>query len=122
MLVSVLIVSAIGTAIGAALLLSGLGESQTALLQQQSYQSRDLADACMEDALQAIHDNNAFTGTRTLTLGQGACSSTVVNTGGATRTATASATVGGSIRKVKVTISTVTPQITIGSWQEVADF
>lgn len=122
MVVAVLIVSAIGAAIGAALLLMGLSESQTGFIHQQSYQSKDLADACIEDALQQIHDNVSFTGMRTLTFGQGTCSSTVVTAGGQARIVTASATVGSVIRKVKVALDKITPAIHITSWQEVADF
>lgn len=122
MLVSVLIVSALGSVIGVALLLSGLGESQTAFTHQRSTQGRGLADACMEDALQHIHDNVSFTGVRTLTFGQGSCSSTVVTLGGQARLITASGAVGSIIRKVKVTLDKITPSIHITSWQEVADF
>lgn len=121
-LISVLVVSTIGTAIAVSLLLLGIGSSRTSFALMQSYQAKALADACAEEALEKIRDSTPFTGTGSLTLGQGACSYTVTSSGGQSRTATSSGTVGTIIRKVKITIDKITPLINVTSWQEVADF
>lgn len=121
-LISVLIVAAIGLTIATSMLLSGLTAGRTGFALIQSYQSKALADGCMEEALERIRESGPFTGTGTLSLGPGLCSYTVISKGGQNRTATSSATVGTQVRKVKVTIDKINPVIHITSWQEVPDF
>lgn len=117
-----LVVAAIGVAIAVSVILLGLGVSRTSFALVQSYQARALADACAEEALERIVESVPFTGSGSLTLGQGTCTYTVINTGSQNRTATSSATVGTITRKVKITIDKVNPTIHTTSWQEVADF
>ncbi len=121
-LTSVIILAAIGTAIVTSVLLLSVSSTRNAFAEQQSYQARALADACGEEALQQIWNLNSFTGTNTITLGQGSCTYTVTNTGGTTRKITASGTVGTIVRKIQISLSAVNPNITVSSWQEVADF
>ena len=121
-LISVLIVGAVGVAIAASLLLLGLGSSRTSFALEQSNQAKALANACGEEALQQIRDSTPFSGTGSLTLGQGTCTYTVVKLTGQNRTVTASGTVGTIIRKVSISLDKITPNINITSWQEVADF
>ena len=121
-LTSVLIIGALGTTLAVSLLLMGLASSQTSFAFIQSHQSKALADACMEEALERIRESTPFTGTGTLTLGAGSCAYTVTSGGSQNRTATSSGTVGSMLRKVKVTIDKITPLINVTSWQEVADF
>lgn len=118
-LLTVLITGAAATAIALALLASGTDSQRTVLVIQQSAQARSLASACGEEGLQQIHDNTAFTGTNNLSLGQGACSYTVANTGGSTRTVDATGTVGNIVRKVKIYVTIGASSISITSWQEV---
>ena len=120
-LISVLIVGAVGVAITTSLLLLGLGSSRTSFALEQSSQARALANACVEEALEQIRNNTLFSGTETLTLGQGNCNYTVIVQTNENRTITATGTVGTIIRKVKVTLDTINPNINITSWQEVAD-
>ncbi len=121
-LITVLITGAIGVAIATSLLLLGLGSSRTSFALEQSNQAKALANACSEEALQQIRDSTPFTGTGSLTLGQGTCGYTVVNDGGENRTVTASGTVGTVVRKIKIIVNTINPAINLTSWQEVADF
>jgi len=81
-----------------------------------------LTDACAEEALQQIHDSNPFTGSGSLSIGQGTCSYTVTNTGGQGRSVIASGTVGTTVRRVQITIDQVNPAINVTSWQEVVSF
>ena len=90
-------------------------------LEQDVHQAA-LTNACAEEALQQIRDSTPFTGSGNLTLGQGACSYTVTSQGAQNRTITASGTVGTIIRKVKVIINKINPQITVTSWQEMDNF
>ena len=119
-LVTVLIVGAVGLSIGLALLLNGPDSQRSVLVFQQSVQARNLANACAEEALQQMHDNTSFTGTNSLSLGQGSCSYTITNTGGSARTIDASGTVGSVVRKSKVYATIGSSSISIASWQEVS--
>lgn len=121
-LVSILLVGVIGLAISVSLLLLGLSSSRTSFAQEQSYQAKALTDACAEEALEQIRDSTPFTGSGTLTLGQGSCSYTVTSQGGANRTITASGTVATMTRRARVIINQINPTIGVTSWQEVADF
>ncbi|MBL1434244.1 hypothetical protein COB87_001580 [Candidatus Wolfebacteria bacterium] len=119
---SVLVVGAIGTSIAISLILLGLGMSRNSLALEQSNQAKVLANSCVEEALQQIRDSTPFTGTGSLSSSQGVCGYEVVNDGGQDRTITASSTVTTIVRKVKVTIDTINPDINITSWQEVGSF
>ena len=121
-LMSVLIVGAIGTAIAVSLILLGLGVSRNSFALEQSNQAKALANSCAEEALQQIRDSTPFTGTGSLSSSQGDCEYEVVNDGGQDRTITASSTVKTIVRKVKVTIDTINPDINIVLWQEVGSF
>lgn len=118
-LITVLIVGAVGIAISMALLINGVDSQRATLVTQQSAQARNLANACAEEALQQIHDSTTFTGTNTLSLGQGTCTYIVTNTGSTTRTIDASGTVGNVVRKNQVYVTIGASSISITSWQEV---
>lgn len=117
-LLTVLIVGAASLAIALSVLLRGSESRRMAQSEQQSIQSRKLADACAEEALQQIHDSTSFTGTNSLTFSTGTCSYTVTNTGGSNRSITSSGNANGVVRKdaISATIGAVT--ISIVSWQE----
>ena len=119
-LLSVLVVGATATAIGITLLVLGVDSQRETLVSQQSVQARGLTDACVEEALQQLHDSTSFTGSNNLTLGTGSCSYTVTSTGSSTRTITATATVGNVVRKVAVYVTMSSSSISITSWQEVS--
>lgn len=121
-LVSVLLIGAIGTAIATTLLLMGLNSSRLSFSLEQSHQAQALATACAETALQAIWASESTTGTQTLTLGAGTCTYTITNLGGEQRKITASGTVQSVTRKAQLSISALNPAITVASWQEIADF
>lgn len=117
-LLSVLIFGAIGIAITISLLLLGMGSSRTSFAYEQSHQAKALANACAEEAMQQIRDSTPFTGSGTLNLGKGSCTYTVTSQGGQNRAVAASGTVGTIIRKVKIILSAINPQIVVTSWQE----
>lgn len=121
-LLFVLIVFAVGLAVSSSLLLSGVASSKSSFTLNQSDQAKALADACAERGLEAVRDDNGYVGTTNLSLGQGSCSYTVSNIGGSNRIIVATGAVGTIIRKTKVIVDQITPQINISSWREVADF
>lgn len=119
-LLSVLVVGAVGLAIAISLLLLGTGSARTAFALEQSNQAKALANACAEEALEQVRASG-FTGSGSLTLGQGGCTYTVTSGGGSNRQIVTTGIVGTIARKVNITVSSYSPQITISSWQEVAD-
>ena len=122
-LISVLVIGAIGVAVGVSLISLGLSASRTSFSLEQSNQTKALANACAEEALQQIRDQPlSFFGTDNLALGRGNCTYTVTAGSGEDRTIEASGTVDTIVRKVEISIDQINPTINITSWQEVAEF
>ena len=121
-LMGVLLVGAIGVAAVLAVIQLGVEYTQLSLLNQQEQHAKAYADACSEDALESVRSNISFTGTTTLSFSFGVCSSVVINTGGSTREIDSMGTVGTIVKRVKVLVSALNPQITVSSWQEVSSF
>jgi hypothetical protein len=121
-LISVLIIGAVGLAITTSLIILGIGFSQTSYTIVQSAQAKGLTNACLSDALQKIRNSTSFSGVGSLTLEQGTCRYLVTVQTGENRQINASSTVGSVIRKSKITITQINPRITVSSWQEVADY
>ncbi|MBI4272838.1 hypothetical protein HY621_03225 [Candidatus Uhrbacteria bacterium] len=122
LLLSVLLIGVVGLAIVTSILLLGTNSSRTSFTLEQSNHAKAIANACAEEAMEQIRDSTSFTGSGNLSFSRGTCSYTVTSQGGQNRTVTASSTVSTIIRKVKVIISSITPTITVTSWQEVTDF
>ena len=121
-LLSVLILGAIGLAVSVFLILSGLGVSRSSLTVAESAQAFALANWCVEEALQNIHDANAYSGLHSYSFSTGNCSHQVIDGGGSNRTIQSIGTINSTVRKVRVTIDTINPSINVVLWQEVADF
>lgn len=119
LIMSIIILAAVGVALVSALLSSSVGGYKIARLGESSVQARGLADACAEIALQKLTTSASFTGTGSATIGNGSCSYTVAAVG-SVGTVTSSSTVGAVVRKVKILLSV--PQLILASWQEVGDF
>lgn len=118
-LIAVLVAGAASLAIALTLLTNGADSQQATLVTQQSAQARGLANACAEEALQTMRETITFTGTNSLTMGQGSCTYTVTNTGGNNRTITTVGTVNNVVQKLEVHVTITTLSISIISWQEV---
>jgi hypothetical protein len=119
-LISVLIIGAVSVTIATALLITGSDAQQENLARQQSLKARNAAVGCVEEALQQIHDNTAFTATNTaVTVGDATCNYTVTNTGANTRTITATSTNVNVVRKIQTYVTINASSLSISSWQEV---
>ena len=118
-LLSVLVVGVVGMSITVSIILLGLGSSRSSFNYQQMHQAKSLANACTEEGLEKIREASSFAGNGNLTLGQGSCTYSVVNTGGNNRTVNAAGTAGTTIRKTSVNITAISPLIIISSWQEI---
>lgn len=122
LLISVLILGAVGLAAVLSLILMGVSSSRSALAIQQSAQAKFLADTCIESGLEQIRESNSYTGGNTLGFGANSCVYEVFNLGGNIRQVNATGIVDQAVRKVKVITSSLSPKIVISSWQEVGDF
>jgi hypothetical protein len=122
-LVSVLVLSTITLSLSLSMLILGLASSRSSFSAEESLMALALANGCAEEGLQQIRDDTAFTGTNTFNLSNGrSCTYDVSTGGGQNRTIDASGTVDTVIRRVKVTIDAINPQISVVSWQEIANF
>lgn len=121
-LISVLIISAIVVLIATSASLVSISESDMGLEENQAWETFYLTNACSEEALQQIRDSISFKGSGNLSLGEGSCTYTVTKLTGQNRVITASGTVGNIVRKAKITLDKITPNINITSWQQVVDF
>lgn len=121
-LYSVLILGSVAVATVVSLSYFLITESRNTSLYTQSLQARFLADSCAEIGLLTVRNNLNFSGSNTLVLAPGTCTYTVVNSGANLREVQATGTVGETVRKVKIIVSQINPQIQPASWQEVADF
>lgn len=122
-LLSVLVVGAVGTAIATSLLLLGVGGARTSLDQQRLVQARALANACAEEALERLRRDANYAGSETLTFETGTCTIDAVGGSGDTnRTIYSTGTVDPIVRRVVVEVASVGPPTDLTSWQEVDDF
>ena len=105
MLMTVLIIGAIGLAIATSLLLLGTGSLRTALTLQQSSHVKAHADSCSEEALLNISTNATYAGSGSASFTDGSCTYTVTH-GTQSEIIDAVGIEGTLIRKVRVTLDT----------------
>lgn len=86
--------------------------------QHLSAQARSLVNACAEIALENMRENTSYTGTNSVIIGSDACSYTITNNGGDSRSITISGSVGTITRKLEISTNAFNPLV-IESWQEV---
>lgn len=122
-LISVLLVSAVGLSICLYLLLLAVSSARSVILQEQLAKAKANADACAESALDALHLSSTYTGSTTFTFSNGSCQIlSVLGSGTTNRTIRAKGVSGDAVRRVEILVSQTTPQLLTTSWQEVADF
>lgn len=122
-LTSVIIVGSVGAAIAVSLILIGTDAYRTTASVEEFYKAKALTDTCAEQALDSIRLDINYQGNETVELGGGTCAiRPVIGAGSETPTVRVEGNFNSAVRKAQITLTHVTPQITIGSWQEVADF
>lgn len=119
-LLSILILAAVGVAVSVSLLYLSINAAQTAISVQESQEANALANTCAEIALQKLVTASSFTGTGSLTLGQGSCTYTVATITSPNDSIKSTGTVGTTVRRVQITIAI--PQLAISLWQELGTF
>lgn len=120
-LLIVLILSSASLVVVTSLLIWGFYFNKTSLDLAKSKKAIGLADACIESALKEIRDDDSYTGTNSIVFGDGSCEY-VVSGVSPDITIQSTGTVSTNIRRVRVIIDQVNPQINIATWQEVGVF
>ncbi len=106
--------------IGLSVSFLSIGEASMSLQQSQSSQAYYLANLCAEEALIELKEDSDYTG-ETVNIENGSCTSLVSPAVGAW-TVEISADFQNQIKKIKIVINQINPEMIINSWQEVAEF
>jgi len=114
----VIILGAIGLSVAISLSTSSVWSTRGSNDTKNSNKAKSLTNTCAEVALEAMRENNNYTGVSNLVLDGNTCTYTVTNTGGTTRSLVISGTVGDVVRKINITTGTFNPLV-ISSWLEV---
>lgn len=117
-LASVLVIASVILVIGVTIALRSISEAQMAQASKRKEETVDFIEACMEDALLRLNENNAVP--VTIVLPQGTCTMTS-SSAGSTWTITASGTVttgGASHTKTIQVVANRGSMVTITSWKE----
>lgn len=123
LLLSILVIGAIGSVILSSLMLLGINASQVGMSIQQSGQALNYAQGCADYALLQLRNSLNFTGNEMLTYTNGTCE--ILTVGGVdngNRILCTEGQAGDSIRRLEIIVSQVLPQTKISSWQETAAF
>lgn len=118
-LTTVLIILAISLIFGLGISLLSISEMTMGLEKNFSSRAYYLANLCAEEALMKLKENSNYSGNETIAVDNGSCQILPVEGNWQVKT------VGNSqkqIKKMKIVISQINPQMIIQSWQEVADF
>jgi hypothetical protein len=117
LLISAIIVSAIGTLVAFSVLYFATGFAKNYKLADRSNQARGLADACAELAIQKLVTSSVFVGTVNQTIGTGSCSYVITEPTASTALINVTATAASVIRKDQVNMNLIPLSVT--KWQEV---
>ena len=118
-LTTILIILALSLIVGLSIALLSINETMMGLKKNQSSQADYLANLCAEEALMKLKETNgSYTGETKPDIEGGSCEISVVGYW----TINVLANFQNQIKKIKIVVSQVNPQMLISSWQEVADF
>jgi len=116
---TVLIISALVLMISIGISLESIGEMKMGLQRSLSSQSYYLTNLCAEETLMKLKENSSYLGDETINVENGNC--TILPIEG-NWTIKVSAFSSGQIKKMKLIISQIDPEIIVDSWEEVAEF
>ncbi len=118
-LTTVLIILVIALLVGIGLGLRSISEMKMGLQKSQSSESYYLANLCAEQALMKLKEDSNYTGNETISTENGICEILPIE---GSWTIKVSATSSNQIKKMKIIVSQINPQMIIVSWEEVPDF
>lgn len=117
LLLAVLVFGTVGAAIALYLLTTGSQSYTTSDILKKSHQAQNLANACAEVALRSLM-NCTTTLSSTVAIDKNTCSY-LIEQHDPGATITSQSVIDTIIRRVKVEVTSASPTIKIGSWQEV---
>lgn len=119
-LIAILIIIAVTLAVGLSMGLLGIGETQAGLTGEQSRQSFQLANGCLEEAILRIKKDNNYEGGN-LNIKEGSCNITVGRgpKQGNPFTINIQANVNNYIRKIEAQIDTQKEPVKLIYWKEI---
>jgi len=121
-LISVIIISALIVIIASSANLISISESSMGLKERQSWEAFYLANACGEEALIKLKESLKYKGNETFVFDNGSCEISGATGGGNTnRRIIASGSAYNMVRKIKIEINQVNPEMDIESWLEITD-
>lgn len=116
---TVIIISALVLMIGIGISLESIGEMKMGLQRSLSSQSYYLTNLCAEQTLMKLKENSSYLGDETINVENGNC--TILPIEG-NWTIKVSAFSSGQVKKMKLVVSQIDPEIIVDSWEEVAEF
>lgn len=127
-LLSVLIISAVGSVVALSLLTVGASLGRTSFMLQKGHSAQALALACGNKALQIIRLSASYGGDETVYFGDDFCEILPITVVAGIYTIKTQGSVDPILRKNKIVVlrtedpDTLAVTMTLESWQEVADF
>ena len=118
-LTTVLIILAISLILGLGISLLSISEMTMGLEKTLSSRAYYLANLCAEDALMNLKEDSNYPGGKTIEIEGGNCQILPIEGNWTLKTI---GNFQNQVKKMKIVISQVNPQMVIQSWEEVADF
>ena len=118
-LTTILIILAVSLIVGLSIALLSINEAMMGLKKTQSSQAYYLANLCAEQALMGLKEDINYPGNETIEIEGGSCQILPIEGNWTIKTF---ANFQNQIKKIKMVVSQVNPQMLISSWQEVTDF
>ncbi len=122
-LISVLIIGVVAIAITTSILFFGASSSRMLLSVEELYKTKALANACAEQALEELRQNNNLAnGEHIIYIDEGSCEYTLIVGTGDNRTLQIVSEIRQTFRKTEIIVDQLKPTINVSSWKEVTDF
>lgn len=121
-LISILIIGVLVLMISVGVSLRSIGETNMSLGEEKAHRALALADLCAEKGLMKIVSVLNYAGNESMIVNGESCDILPVEGSGNSKTLKTKSTISGHTRKLKVSISQISPVMTVSGWEEVADF
>ncbi|PIP30120.1 hypothetical protein COU12_01720 [Candidatus Jorgensenbacteria bacterium CG10_big_fil_rev_8_21_14_0_10_54_38] len=121
-LISMLIIGALVLVVSVGVSLRSLGEADVSSGKEMAHRALALANLCAEAGLMKVISILNYAGGESIIVDGESCDILAVEGSGNSKTLKTESTVSGYTRKLKVSISQISPAVTVSGWEEVADF
>jgi nitrate/TMAO reductase-like tetraheme cytochrome c subunit len=118
-LITIFIILAILLLLGLSFGLLAISETNMSLEKTKSSQAYFLANLCAEQALMKLKENTSYSGNEVININNGSCQILQIEGQWIIKT---QGNFQNDVKKMRISVSQVNPQMIIDSWQELADF